>query len=255
MTPALTVPQPTLTFEDAGGGVAVLEKPITVLIGPVAEAGGTALTPAGLSVFGLSLRRRTAPGAQLEVWDDGPKSWAVDQSGRLPKPIALAYRAGDPHPWQGIVVAAGMRDATGRPTLSKATNGYPQYTLAGAFAAKSGTVGIGPQTAPITFAGSSDRNLVVLGAGNGEQLDQATQARLLLAYPLGHVLGGLTVLRDSPGATVRLENAAGAGVVLHADGSIEIAPAPGRGVRIAGDVETEHIRYLPAGGGPKKNLM
>lgn len=253
MTPALAVPQPTLSFDDAGGGAAALEKPITVLIGPVATD-GTALTPDGLSVFGLSLRRRRAPGAQLEVWDDSAKSWAADQPGRQAAPITLAYRAGDPSPWQGLVVAAALKDAAGNPALAKATNGYPQYTLAGAFAAKTGAVGTGPQTTPITFAGSSDRNLVVLGAGDGEQLDRATQARLLLAYPLGHVIGGLTVSRNSPGATVRLENAAGAAVVLHADGSIEISPAPGRGVRIAGDVEAERIRYLPAGGGPKRDL-
>jgi hypothetical protein len=253
MTAALTVPKPTLTFEDAGGGSAALEKPLTVLLGPVTDAGGT-VSPPALSSFGLSLRRRNAPGAQLEVWDDGAKSWSPEQPGGEPKPIALAYKPGDPRPWQGILVAAGMKDATGAPALARASQGYPQYTIGGTFRASDGAVGDGPQSAPITFASASDRNLVQLGAGDGEQLDEATQARLLLKDTALHVIGGLTVLRASPGATVRLENTAGASVVIHADGSIEIIPAPGKGMRIAGDVETEHIRYLPAGGGFKKDL-
>jgi hypothetical protein len=254
VTAALTVPQPTLTFDDAGGGAAALEKPVTVLLGPVTEA-GAAVTPGSLSGFGLRLRRRSAAGAQVEVWDDGAKSWAPEQPGAQPKPIALAYRAGDPNPWQGILVAAGMKDAAGTPAVAKAAQGYPQYTIAGTFTATDGAAGDGPQSPPITFAGVADRNLVVLGAGDGEQLDQATQGRLLLKDTSLQVIGGLTVLRDSPGASVRLENAAGAAVVIHADGSIEITPAAGKGVRIAGDVETEHIRYLPAGGGFKKDLV
>jgi hypothetical protein len=253
VTATLAVPAPTLRFEDAGGGTAALEKPLTVLLGPVTDA-GSALAPAALQAFGLRLRRRTAPGAQLEVWDDGTRTWSAAQAGSEPKPIALAYKAGDPNPWQSIVVAAAMKDATGAPALAKASAGYPQYTVGGTFRAADGAVGDGPQSAPITFAGASDRNLVLLGAGDGEQLDTATLARVLLRDPALHVIGGLTVLRATPGATVRLENAAGAAVVVQADGSIELIPAPGKGVRIAGDLETEHIRYLPAGGGLKRDL-
>jgi hypothetical protein len=256
VTAALAVPQPTVTFDDAGGGTAALEKPVTVLLGPVTDS-GVAVTPAALTRSGIALRRRAAAGAQVEIWDDGAKSWLPETpalSDNSAKPIAVAYKPGDPNPWQGIVVAAGMKDAAGAPVLAKASQGYPQYTVGGTFAATDGAAGDGPQSAPITFASVSDRNLVVLGAGDGEQVDQATQARLLLKDTSLQVIGGLTVLRDYPGATVRLDNAAGASVVLHADGSIELTPAAGRGVRIAGDVETEHLRYLPAGGGPKRDL-
>jgi hypothetical protein len=259
VTTVLAVPRPTVTFDDVGGGAAALEKPLTVLLGPVTES-GAALTPAALTRSGLALRRRTAPGAQVEIWDDGAKSWGPEapavpaSSVSPPKPIAVAYKAADPNPWQGIVVAAGMKDAAGAPVLAKATQGYPQYTISGTFAAADGATGDGPQTAPIMFASVSDRNLVALGAGDGEQVDQATQARLLLKDPSLQVIGGITIMRDSPGATVRVDNAAGASIVLHTDGSIELTPAAGQGVRIAGDVETEHLRYLPVGGGPKKDL-
>lgn len=253
MTAALAVPPPTLAFDDAGGGAAALEKPLNVLLGPVTAA-GTPLTPAALGTFGLRLQRRRVAGAPLEVWDDGSKAWTPEQPGAQPKPLALAYTASDPQPWHGILVAAGLKDGTGAPVFAEAAQGYPQYTVGGAFTAKDGAVGVGPPTAPFTFVGTADRNLVVIGAGDDEQPDQATQARLLLKNPALQVIGSLTVLREAPGATVRVENAAGAGVVLHADGSIELLPAAGRGVRIAGDVETERLRYQPAGGGPKRDL-
>ena len=66
------------------------------------------------------------------------------------------------------------------------------------------------------------------------------------------MIGGLRSHRSSPGAEVTLSNAAGASVVLRPDGSIELRPAarPLRSL-VAGDLETERITYLPAGGGPK----
>lgn len=254
MTAVLTVPAPTLSFEDAGGGAAALEKPVNVLLDAVTK-GSAPVAAAALAGFGFCVRRRAAAGAQLEIWDDGAKAWSVEQAGPQPKPVALTYKASDPKPWQGILVAAGMKDGAGVPAFTKASGGYPQYTVSGVFTAKDGAGGAGPQSAPITFASVADKNLVVLGAGDGEQPDQATQARLLLKDNPAHVIGGLTVLRDAPGATVRVENAAGASIVLHADGSIEITPAAGKGLRIAGDVETEHIRYLPVGGGAKRDLV
>jgi hypothetical protein len=51
-----------------------------------------------------------------------------------------------------------------------------------------------------------------------------------------------------------LANSAGAAVILQPDGSIELRPAPGRSVRVTGDLDTERIRYAPAGGGPKTTL-
>jgi hypothetical protein len=45
-----------------------------------------------------------------------------------------------------------------------------------------------------------------------------------------------------------------ASVTLRADGAISIAPAPGRTIVLAGDLEAEHVRYLPAGGLVKQDL-
>jgi len=43
--------------------------------------------------------------------------------------------------------------------------------------------------------------------------------------------------------------------VLWPDGSVELRPAPGRTVVVAGDLETEHVVYRPGGGGAKKTLV
>ena len=67
-------------------------------------------------------------------------------------------------------------------------------------------------------------------------------------------IGGVEVRRDAPGATVTVSNAGGARVVLRPDGGIELHPAPGRGVLVGADLEVEHLRYRPAGGGPKRDL-
>ena len=254
MTTQLTVPAPALAFEDAGAGAAALEKPVQVTFAPV-TASGAALAPAALSVFGYSVQRRTAPGAALEVWDDGAKTWVPDQPGAEARPAALAYRDGDPSPWLGLLVAGGTRDAAGDPAFAKARNGYPLYSVRGSFTDKAGHSATSPPSPNLTFAGAADRNLMVIGPGQDEKPEAATQSRVLLKDTGLTVIGGLTVSRDSPGAVVTLDNAAGAGVVLRADGSIELRPAPGKAVVVSGDMETEHITYLPAGSAVKQTLV
>ena len=81
----LTVPQPTLSFEDAGGGVAALEKPVTVQVGPVLD-GTTALGPAGLGSYGYFMYRTAASGSSIQLWDGGAKNWVAD-----PGPALSAY--------------------------------------------------------------------------------------------------------------------------------------------------------------------
>jgi serine/threonine protein kinase len=109
-------------------------------------------------------------------------------------------------------------------------------------------------SANISFGGSSDKNLMVMGPGDDEKPEDATEARLLLKNTSLNEIGGLHIVRDSPGARVTLANAAGASIVLHADGHIELAPAPGKNVLVVGDLETEKITYRPGGGGGKKVL-
>ena len=95
---------------------------------------------------------------------------------------------------------------------------------------------------------------MVIGPGEDEKPESATQARLVLKSPAMEVIGRVLIERSAPGARITIDNSAGASVVLHPDGHIELRPAAGRNVVVAADLEAERITYLPAGGGPKRVL-
>jgi len=250
--PALTIPAPELLF-GGGPGTAVLEKPVTVTFGPV-TADGAPVQPLSLTGFGFAVVRRRAAGAAPEVWDTGTKKWTPDTPSSSTTPIGLSYHGSDPAPWQGTLVAGGMTDATGAPAFTKASGGYPQYTVRGSFTAAGGSAVAGPSSAPFTLAGAADKNLVVIGVGDDESPTDAKRTRVLLKNAALQEIGALIIDRDSPGAVVTLRNAAGASVVLRADGGIEVHPAGGKGLLVTGDLEAEHIVYRPAAGGPKRVL-
>lgn len=251
----LDVTPPTLSYEGKETGFAALEKPVDVLVGPV-TSDGAVIGPEGLATFAYFVYRRAAPGTALDIWDRATSSWTselVTDVDRLP--TQLAYQPGDPEPWRGIIVGAGGRDAAGQPQFERAVGGYPLYSVRAFFesAYHAESFLTGPSE-NLAFVGGADRNLMVMGPGDDEQLDAATEARLLLKDPALQTIGRLLIERDAPGATVTLGNAAGASVVLHPDGRIEITPAAGQRVVVEGDLETERITYLPAGGGLKQTL-
>jgi hypothetical protein len=151
-------------------------------------------------------------------------------------------------------VPAGGADAAGAPQFANGAGGFPSYAFRARFVANDGVTAVSAPTPDVAFGSVTDASLMVLGPGEGEQLEAATLARLELRSPALVTIGGLVIRRAEPGAEIALQNAAGAAVVLQPDGSIELRPAPGRGVRIASDLETERIVYTPAVGGLKKTL-
>ena len=252
----LTVPKPRLSFEASAGGSATLERPVNVAIGPVRD-GAKALGPEALDTFGLFAYRRLSSGAGLELWDDGTKAWRPDPGAALApiKPVQLAYKAGEPDPWTGIVVAAGGKDGAGRPQFSRATAGYPLYAFRAWFASKDGAAtGLSAPSEGVTFVGVADGNLVALGPGDDEKPETATQARLLLKDPGMRVVGQVLIERASPGARITVQNSTGAAITLHPDGRIELAPAPGQPLVVTGDLEVGRVTYQPSGGGGKLTL-
>jgi hypothetical protein len=251
----LTIPAPTLDFEPQAAGVAALELPLTVALGPVTQDGAT-LAPPDLATSGMVSYRTLTPGSQPEVWAPDLKQW-LPEAGDAAVAQPLAFLPEEPQPWQGLVVAAGAVDASGAPVYaSSGASGFPTYSFAALFVTHGEEAGLSGNSPPVSFRSVSDRNLMVLGPGDGEKPEQATQARLQLRSTSLATIGGLVIDRDSPGAEVTLSNSAGASVVLRPDGTIELRPAAGRNVVVTGDMETERITYLPAtGGGPKKNLM
>ena len=248
----LTVPAPALAYEPLAPSVAAAELPVTVLVGPLLDE-GVPQTPVELSRFALVTYRQAVPGALAEVWDDQQKQWLLE--GAPVAGSALAFLPDQPSPWQATVVAAGGQDANGASQFAKAAGGFPSYWFRALFSSRAGEVAVSGPSQGVTFGGIADKNLMVLGPGDGEQPDEATEARLLLKSPALQVIGGLVVHRDSPGAQVTLSNAAGAAVVLRPDGSIELSPGPGGTVVVAGDLETDRIVYSPAAGGPKRTLV
>ncbi len=253
----LTVPVPTLAYEPQAPGVASLEQPVTVTLGPVLEEGRVLGAP-DLELFGLLTSRRLAPGAAPQTWSAAARSWQADPgpdtAAVVDRVQPLAFLADRPAPWQALVVAAGMTDASGAPVFVAGTGGHPSYGFAGVFRSRTGALARGAESPPVSFRSLADTQLVVVGPGQDQEPDQATQLRVLLRDAGLAVNGGLVLDRGAPGAGVRLSNAAGASVLLRPDGSLELRPAPGRRVEVAGDLETGRITYEPAGGGPKRVL-
>ncbi|OBF33692.1 hypothetical protein A5724_19270 [Mycobacterium sp. ACS1612] len=247
----LTVPAPQLTYEALSSSVAALELPLTVTVGPVL-LDSAPQTPVELSTFSLVGYRQPSALSAPEVWDPAARQWLAEGSAVADTP--LAYLPAQPAPWQGTIVAAVGQDASGQPQFVKAIAGYPSYWFRALFADGEEVALSGPSDS-VTFGGINDRNLLVLGPGEGEEPKDATEARLLLKNPGRQVIGSLVIRRDSPGAEMTLSNAAGASAVLKPDGSIELHPAVGRRVVVAGDLETERVIYRPAAGGTKKTLV
>ncbi len=250
----LTVPVPSVAYEPVAPGVAALELPVTVALGPVTDD-GRVLEPPDLAAFGLVVQRRLVPWALPETWDPTAGAWMTAPSDLAATPYApVAFLAGKPQPWQAILVPAAGEDAAGAPVFAKGAGGAPAYGFAGLFVTRDDRAVLGGSSSLMSFVAAADRNLVVMGAGDGEQVESATQARLQLRSPSSSTIGGLVVDRSGAGARVTLSNSSGASVVLRPDGSIELRPAAGRGVEVVGDLETGRITYQPAGGGPKKPL-
>jgi hypothetical protein len=252
----LTAMPPLLAYEGRDTGVAALEKPIDVMVGPV-RSDGEILGPDRLATFAYFVYRRLASGAAYDIWDDESSMWSSELDTTIKrKPTQLAYQPEKPdEPWKGVLVGAGGKDAGGAPKFSKAAGGYPLYSVRAFFEITDGSdVLLTGGSENFAFVAGSDKDLMVLGPGEGEELDEATEARLLLKNTSLQTIGGLLIERDAPGASVTLDNSAGASIVLHPDGRIEITPAVGERVVVAGDLETERITYRPSGGGPKQIL-
>lgn len=240
----LTAPDPVLAYDPLAPGVAARERPLTVAVGPVVRQ-GIALGPQELTAADLHVYRRAGAAEEVEVWDRAGEVWVPDSGVVTTAGDPLIYRAELAQPWQAIVLGAG-----GKPLLHTAVAGYPQYSFRVRF--DTAYEEVVTESPVVTFGSVTDRNLMVLGPADGEQLDNATQARIQLRDPALATVGGLVVERDAGSARVRLSNSAGASIVLMPDGSIEMTPAAGRPVLINGDLETGRLVYADASGTRKQ---
>jgi hypothetical protein len=260
---SLTVPIPVLQYEPSDP-VARLEKPVNVKLSALTHADGQGATQGELKKIGAFVYRTATAGGNEEIWSENEQAWkpAVTDVPTLAAltPLALAFKEGEPQPWQGVLVAAGQKDRDGVPRYAKAVNGAPVYRLR-AFAqfSHAGTVaeGLSAPTADLRFISSSENQRFKISFDT-ETADDCTRARIQLKSA-GLVATGFIELRAS-GPELEIAKCDGAGqtlsrVLLNATGDIELRPAPGRKVIVQGDIEAEHIRYRPAGGAVKQDLV
>jgi hypothetical protein len=249
----LSVNVPGLGYDAIGPGLAALELPLSVRFDPVLRLEDAMpplpVGPEQLSASVLLSYRRMTPAANAEVWDQAAGRWAPDAEVR-PDGEPLIFQAEEAMPWWGLVVAGGAEDAAGHPRFATAVGGFPHYWFRGRFETDDGETYeevVSAASDVVAFGSVTDRNRIVLGAGDGEKPESATQARLQLKDPGLSVIGGLVVRRSGSSAEVTLSNAAGASVVLLADGGIELRPAAGREVVVDGTLRTGALWFVPEG--------
>jgi hypothetical protein len=233
----LTVPKPQLTY-DVWNGSAFLEKPVTVMVG------GVGVPPSDLVTYGFLPFRKVGAASALEVWDDGPKTWKPDPGSSLAgiKLGQLAFKEGDPQPWQGLIVAAMGKDSGNQPQFVKAAGGFPQYFFRAIFAIKDiQELVASPLSDRVTFAAMAEKNRLVIGPAPGETADTATHACLILKDGSFAEIGSLFIDTDGSSSKITILNSAGAKIILHSDGQIELAPGAGKNVVIQGELSVNHI--------------
>jgi hypothetical protein len=259
---ALHVPAPVLDFKPLAGSIAPLEEPVTVSFAAIRFPDGSAMTPADYAAAQVVVSRVIQAGGAAEVWDGSAKTWrsaaATDLSQVAGLPVIPPSSPAEP--WKGILLGSGEKDSAGAPWIRAAVGHYPRYTVRGSFRgirAGAVTQGVGPESPPIEFASAAE--LKRFGVALTPDPETATRARLALRTAGGQALGTLDIDASGGDPVVTLSNQTSGGATLarirlEADGGITLIPASGRRVVIQGDLEAEHVRYLPTGAGVKADL-
>jgi hypothetical protein len=256
----LTVPAPLISYDPAGPS-AQLDKPVNLKLPPVRYDDGQAVLQDQLQKIGAFVYRKN--GAVEELWNETEQAWQPSTTDLAAlatlTPLPLVFKPGEAAPWQGLLVAAGQKDKAGAPRFDKAVNGQPVYRLRALAQFKRDGVlaeGLGAPGADLSFVSADDTKRFAMRFDTETPAD-CTVVRLQLKtaslQPASYV-----ELRAN-GAAVEIANCDGSGqpmarVLLTAAGDIELRPYAGRRVVVHGDLETEHLRYLPAGGSVKQDL-
>ena len=262
MTESLLVPPPAFLFKALPGGFAPLENVVTIAFPAVRFPDGTAMTTDENAGAYALLTRALAPDAPIEVWHAGLNRWrpSGDVDSTRIDGFPLLPPAEGTEPWRAVLVASGHEGPNGMPLIASAVGGFPQYRIRGLFRARRQStefVGVGPEGPALLFASLAESARFT--ARLTPDAEQATRVRLTLknaaARPVAFI--ELDASGGHPALTLRSFDNNGsphASVTLEADGDIRLSPAAGRRVVIAGDLEVERVRYLPASGLPKKTL-
>lgn len=255
---ALGVPVPELAWKPPGGAPQ-LQQPVDLKLPVLLFPDGAEATEADAQIVGAYVYRLGVAGEEL--WNETEQRWTEvpAEPGALP-PLALTYKAGDPFPWQGMLVAIGQKDKDDNPRFAAASGGAPSYRLrAYARFQRDGVefTGLSAPSPELQFvdAQQGERFKVLM---DPEDLQQVQEIRLLLKNASLDEAGYLKITTRG-GQQVEIANCDASGnalasVLLRADGSILLQPAPGRKVVLGGDLEAQRIRYQPSGGGSPIDL-
>lgn len=259
----LNIPVPQLEYEPAGP-VAALEKPVNLQLAALSHADGEVATQAELQKIGAFVYRVAVAGGSEEIWNGATEAWepTVTDMPTLStmEPLPLLFKEDQAQPWQGVLVAAGEKDHAGQPRYTKAVNGAPLYRLR-AYAqfkhADATTEGLSPPSSDLSFVSATEQQRFAISFDTETAAD-CTLARMELKNAALQPVASIELRANGPELEISNQNAGGstlARVVLTAAGDIELHPAAGRRVIVAGDMEIDHLRYLPAGAAVKQDLV
>lgn len=251
----LAIPAPTLTGDPAGAAPEI-EKPVAIKLPALHFGDGANLGEADVTKIGAFVYRRGA-GAE-EIWDEQAQAWtaAPDDLGALAgkQPLPLQFKAGEPEPWAGTLVAPGLKDKSGAPRFARQVGGLPRYYLrAFVQATRDGAVhrGLGTPSMEIAFVSATDNQRFAVELEPSEARE-ATRVRLALKNS-SRALAGWLEVRASGGQEVEIVKCDAGGnaqssLLLADDGSIRLRPAAGREIVLEGSLRAERVRYLNSAG-------
>jgi hypothetical protein len=253
---ALTLAAPELAWS---GAAPQIEQPVELKLPAILFPDGVEATEADAQKVGAFVYRQGSGGE--EIWNETEQAWTPppEALGALP-PVALSYKAGDPFPWQGTLVAIGMKDKDGQDRFAKAAGGAPSYRLrAYASFRRDGAElsGLSPASDTLEFVSGAESQLFKVKMDPDDP--QQTQEVTVLLKNAAQAAAGYLKISTKSGQEVEIANCDASGtplavVRLAADGSINLQPATGKKVVIAGDLEAKQIRYLSSDGVTTKDL-
>lgn len=258
----LAVLTPTLHYQAVAGSFASLEDAIEIRIPPVLYPDGSAVQPDELRGGFAQLSRLSTAGSPAEIWDATAKIWrpftAPDFAVAQGIPLMPSQTVSGA--WEGLLIGVGAKDALGNAQFGAASANFPQYRLRGVFQALRAGVeafGLGAQSAALEFQSTSDLQRFKVELTPDQ--NAATYMRLMLVDTAKRTRGSIEIDASGNGVLTLANFDAGGGalasITLQANGDVRIAPSNGGRVFIAGDLQTGHIRYAPAGGGLAKDLV
>jgi hypothetical protein len=258
--PSLSVPIPSLKFEaidPSQPNLAVLEKPIEVRCSVVQFPNGTPFEQKHQKVAGFFIYRRQIASI-VEIWDEASKQWIPDPGEAIAdlKPIPFAFKSEDTsQPWMGLLVPAAQKDKTDKSQFIKAgSSGFPQYFFRAYFGSndKIGDFsGLSSPSLALRFTNILDAIRAGIAVGEEETPANATEIQLFLRNSDRQVIGSVEIVADGNSTQIEIANRDAGGVKqaivrLLSTGDVEIQPAPGRQVRVAGFIDGDRIFYQPA---------